>query len=63
MSQKPPPKQFVKTPIKGTKARKIKENIKIGIIIFFKKDVFTEEIQIIITKAKKVKTRCFVKKK
>ena len=42
---------------------KIKENIKIGIIIFFKKDVFTMEILIIIIKAKKVKIRCFVKKK
>ena len=51
------------TPKKGTKARKIKENKKIGAIIFFKKEVFTEEIQIIIIKAKKVKTRCFVKKK
>ena len=50
-------------PIIGTNAKKMKENMNSGIIIFFKKEVSIAEIIIIIIKAKVVKIKCFEKKK
>ena len=50
-------------PITGTSARKIKERIKKGITNLFNNEVLITEIIIIISNAKIVKLKCFVKKK
>ena len=51
------------TPIKGTNTKEINEIRNNGIIIFFNNGVSMKEIENIIIKDKRVKIKCFVKKK
>ena len=54
---------FISTPIIGTRARKIKDQINKGMTSFFNNEVLIAEIANIISSANTVKVRCFEKKK